>query len=309
MHEVIDMYPGSITDVTGVLVGHASDTEARTGATAVIFENGAVAGVDVRGGGPGTRETDAMAPGRLVEKIDAIMLAGGSAFGLDAAGGAMRWLEEHGHGFDTGFGRVPIVGSAVIFDLACGSSAVRPDAEMGYAACAGAGKACLQGSVGAGTGATVGKLLPGHAPVKCGVGTASLRLPSGAVLGALAVVNAAGDVFDPDSGEMLAGVRSLDSLLADDAQATGGFPGNTTVGVIATDARLTHEQAHRLALLAHDGYARAIRPVHLPVDGDTVFAASTGDIEESYMRICSVAAEVMARAIANAALATRGESA
>ena len=301
------MYPGSITDVKGVLVGHATNAAARTGATAVLFENGAVAGVDVRGGGPGTRETDAMAPGRLVEKIDAVMLAGGSAFGLDAAGGAMRWLEAHGHGFDTGFAKVPIVGSAVIFDLGCGASDVRPDAAMGFAACEAAGRACPQGSVGAGTGATVGKLVPGRPPVKCGIGTASLPLPSGAVLGALAVVNAAGDVYDPETGECLAGSGAMAAFLGQNAATPQSFTGNTTLGVIATDAKLTHEQAHRLALLAHDGYARAIRPVHLPVDGDTVFAASTGDIEENYLLICALAAEVMARAIANAALAARGE--
>lgn len=303
------MYPGSITDVAGVRVGHATDARARTGATAVLFDNGAVAGVDVRGGGPGTRETDAMAPGRLVERIDAVLLAGGSAFGLDAAGGAMRWLEAQGRGYDTGFARVPIVGSAVLYDLGCGRSDVRPDADMGWSACESAGKSCPQGSVGAGTGATVGKLAPGAAPAKCGVGTASLPLPSGATLGALAVVNAAGDVFDPNSGELLAGVRALDAFLGGGEGAPNTFPGNTTLGVIATDARLTHEQAHRLALLAHDGFARAIRPVHLPVDGDTVFAASTGDIAENYLLICALAAEVMARAIANAALATRGEPA
>ena len=303
------MYPGSITDVTGVRVGHAEDMKARTGVTAVIFDGGAVAGVDVRGGGPGTRETDALAAGRLVEKIDAVLLTGGSAFGLDAAGGAMRWLEAQGRGFDTGLARVPIVPAAVLFDLGCGSSAVRPDAEMGWDACAAAQKTCPQGSVGAGTGATVGKLVPGVPATKCGVGTASLRLPSGAVLGALAAVNAAGDVYDPDTGAFLAGSGAMERFLAGSEGAPSGFTGNTTLGVIATDARLSRDQAHRLALLAHDGYARAIRPVHLPVDGDTIFSASTGEIEENYMLICALAGEVMARAIANAAEATRGETA
>ena len=303
------MYPGSITDVTGVRVGHAEDMKARTGVTAVIFDGGAVAGVDVRGGGPGTRETDALAAGRLVEKIDAVLLTGGSAFGLDAAGGAMRWLEAQGRGFDTGLARVPIVPAAVLFDLGCGSSAVRPDAEMGWDACAAAQKTCPQGSVGAGTGATVGKLVPGVPATKCGVGPASLRLPSGAVLGALAAVNAAGDVYDPDTGAFLAGSGAMERFLAGSEGAPSGFTGNTTLGVIATDARLSRDQAHRLALLAHDGYARAIRPVHLPVDGDTIFSASTGEIEENYMLICALAGEVMARAIANAAEATRGETA
>ena len=303
------MYNGSITDVRGVRVGHATNEEARTGVTAVLFDEGAVAGVDVRGGGPGTRETDALAPGRLVEKINAVVLAGGSAFGLDAAGGAMRWLEDKGRGFDTGFARVPIVPAAVLFDLGCGSSTVRPDAAMGWQACENAGATCPQGSVGAGTGATVGKLLPGTPAAKSGIGTASLPLPSGAVLGAIAAVNAAGDVYDPDTGEFLAGARALDAFLGGGAGKPGSFPGNTTIGVIATDAKLTRDQAHRLAMLAHDGYARAIRPVHLPVDGDTVFAASTGEIEENYMLICALAAEVMARAIANAVLAVRGEKA
>ena len=310
------MYLGSITDVKGVLVGHETDLDARTGVTAVLFERGAVAGVDVRGGGPGTRETDALAPGRLVEKIDAVLLAGGSAFGLDAAAGAMRYLEAQGRGYETEHARVPIVPAAVIYDLGCGRGDVRPDAAMGERACKRAGRACAQGSVGAGTGATVGKLVPGALPAKCGLGTASLRLPGGATLGALAVVNAAGDVYDPHTGEFLAGAHAEDGTprpvlhsLSNDEATLKGFSGNTTLGVIATDARLSREQASRLALLAHDGFARTILPVHLPVDGDTIFAASTGEIEENYLILCALAAEVMARAVANAALSTAGETA
>lgn len=305
------MYPGKITDVTHVLVGHAQDYQAMTGVTCVYFPEGAVGGVDVRGGGPGTRETDALQPGRLVDKVNAFVLSGGSAFGLDSASGVMKALEEKGEGYDTGFARVPIVPAAVLYDLGIGSATVRPDAAMGEAAFRACSADCSQGILGAGTGATAGKISPGMTPFKSGVGTASMKLPGGATIGAIAAVNAAGDIFDHRTGALLGGATAPDGRMiacADAIFAMGeanAFTGNTTIGVIATDAKLTREQTNRLALLAHDGYAMAIRPVHLPVDGDTIFAASTGVYDADFLLVCAFAAEVMARAVANAAYAAR----
>lgn len=309
------MYSGAITDVEGILVGHCTDNQAKTGVTAILAQGGAVAGVQVLGGGPGTRETDSMQPGRLVDKINAILLSGGSAFGLDAAAGAMRVLEGRGEGYDVGVGKVPIVGQAVLFDLTYGESRVRPDADMGAAACLVAGKNVSQGNVGAGCGATVGKMagkaVPDVISDKAGLGTASITLPDGSHIGALVAVNAAGDIYHPETGEWMAGGHLPDGtpvpavkMLAQLGQACD-FNGNTTIGVVATDAELTREQANRLALLAHDGYGRTIRPVHMPVDGDTVFAMATGRRQGDYMLLCALAAEVMARAIANAVEAAR----
>lgn len=307
------MYPGKITDVTHVLVGHAQDTDAMTGVTCVYFPNGAVGGVDVRGGGPGTRETDALQPGRLVDKINAIVLSGGSAFGLDSASGVTHALEEKGEGYETGFAKVPIVPAAVLYDLGIGSATVRPDAAMGEAAFRNCGTDCPQGIAGAGTGATAGKLSQGLTPFKSGIGTASMKLPGGATIGAIAAVNAVGDIFDPHTGELLGGASTPDGHMVSAADALFSLPashftGNTTIGVIATDAKLTREQTNRLALLAHDGYAMAIRPVHMPMDGDTVFAASTGVYDAEFILVCAYAAEVMARAIANAAIAAREQT-
>lgn len=309
------MYSGKITDVSGVLVGHAQDYQAMTGVTCVYFPSGAVGGVDVRGGGPGTRETDALEPGRLVEKINAFVLSGGSAFGLDSASGVMQALERKGEGYETGFAKVPIVPAAVLYDLGIGSPKIRPDAAMGASAFASCSTECEQGIIGAGTGATTGKLARGLRPFKSGIGTASLRLPGGATIGAIVAVNAAGDVYDPHTGELIGGATTPEGkmICAGDAlyaaNAISGFTGNTTIGVIATDARLNREQTNRLAMLAHDGYARAIRPVHLPVDGDTVFAASTGACDADFLMICAFAAEVMGRAVANAAYAAREQTA
>lgn len=309
------MYSGKITDVSGVLVGHAQDYQAMTGVTCVYFPGGAVGGVDVRGGGPGTRETDALEPGRLVEKINAFVLSGGSAFGLDSASGVMQALERKGEGYETGFAKVPIVPAAVLYDLGIGSPKIRPNAAMGAAAFASCSTECEQGIIGAGTGATTGKLARGLRPFKSGIGTASLRLPGGATIGAIVAVNAAGDVYDPHTGELIGGATTPEGkmICAGDAlyaaNAISGFTGNTTIGVIATDARLNREQTNRLAMLAHDGYARAIRPVHLPVDGDTVFAASTGTCDADFLMICAFAAEVMGRAVANAAYAAREQTA
>lgn len=302
------MFTGSLTDVRGLLVGNAQDEEAKTGVTAVLCPKGAVAGVDVRGAAPGTRETDLLRCGAAVRAAHAILLCGGSAFGLDAAGGAMRWLEAHGIGLDVGPCKVPIVPAAVIFDLTFGRSDVRPDADMGYAACDCAGAVFSQGSFGAGCGATVCKLLPGGIPHKGGLGSASLRLASGVTVAALAVVNAVGDVYHPHSGELLAcstmngTPMPIDSLLF----ASGGVHaepgGNTTIGIIATDATLTKEQANRLATVAHDGLARTVRPVHTEVDGDTIFAMATCEQpgETEMISLCAGAAEVFARAVVNA---------
>ena len=256
-----------------------------TGCTAVLFQDpeGAIVSVDVRGSSPGTRETDRLHPMGSVRKTHALLLTGGSAFGLAAADGVVRLLEERGVGLDVGVARIPLVSAAVLFDLVVGDPSVRPGPEMGYAAAAAAGRADFeQGSVGAGTGATVGKVLGLERAMKGGVGSASIELDGGIVVGALAAVNAFGDVRDPDTGEALAGPRQDDGSLGDtvallpDAAARMGWGQNTTLGVVATNARLTKVEAAKVAQMAHDGLARAIQPVHTTVDGDVVFAASTG---------------------------------
>jgi L-aminopeptidase/D-esterase-like protein len=303
------MYDGKITDVPGIEVGHAQDFHAKTGCTVVISREGAVGGVDVRGSAPGTRETDLMRPMNLVERVHAVVLCGGSAFGLAAASGVMRYLEEQGIGFDTGVAKVPIVAGAVIFDLGYGDWRVRPDERMGYEACLNASTGDVpQGSVGAGTGATVGKILGMEGCMKGGVGTSSIRLPGGIVVGAIVVVNALGDVVEPGTGRILAGARDpktgkfintwkfiLEGNAIKDAEA-----GNTTIGVVATNAYLTKEQANKVAAMAHDGLALTIRPVHTMLDGDTLFALSTGEIECDVNVIGTAAAEAIARAVVNA---------
>jgi len=303
------MYDGKITDVPGIEVGHAQNFHAGTGCTVVISRKGAVGGVDVRGSAPGTRETDLMRPMNLVERVHAVVLCGGSAFGLAAAGGVMRYLEEHGVGFDTGVARVPIVAGAVIFDLGYGDWRVRPDEGMGYEACLNAGTGDVpQGSVGAGTGATVGKILGMECCMKGGVGTSSIRLPGGIVVGAIVVVNALGDVVDPQTGRILAGARDPKTgkfintwnFILEGNTIKGQELGNTTVGVVATNAYLTKEQANKVAAMAHDGLALAIRPVHTMLDGDTLFVLSTGQIECDVNVIGTAAAEAIARAVVNA---------
>ena len=281
-----------IADVPGIRVGHWTDAEARTGCTVILLpEAGAVAGVDVRGSAPGTRETDLLRPGMLVERAHAICLCGGSAFGLAAADGVMRYLRERGAGFPTGALPVPIVPAAVIFDLATGAAAW-PGPDEGYAACMEAGGAAgpvPEGRVGAGTGATVGKLLGAERSCPGGVGTAAVRLPDGSVVGALAVVNALGDVYGHD-GRVLAGARGPDGTFASAVRVLleegppnrhAGPPragANTTLAVVATDAALDRAQCRKLAELAQDGLALAIRPAHTMFDGDTVFAVSTGNV-------------------------------
>ena len=306
------MYTGHICDVPGVKVGHASDMDALTGVTAIYCPEGAVPGVCVRGGAPGTRETDLMKPGELVESVNAIMLTGGSAFGLDAATGMMDLLRRRGAGLDVGVARVPIVGGAVLFDLGVGASDVRPDAQMGRLALMLAGDDRRQGLIGAGMGASVGKFASGAIPERSGLGSASIELGGGVVIGAIAAVNAGGDIYDPYSGEFLAGghdaqgaPRPVVDALMGGAASRGSAGGNTTIAVVATNARLDKAQTNRLAAVAQDGFARAIRPVHTQMDGDTLFALSTGTVECDFARLTVMATEVVARAIANAGYLTR----
>src|SRR3954469_8954943 len=274
---------GAITDVAGIEVGHWSDADALTGCTAVVCRGGAIAGVAVRGAAPGTRETDLCRPGTLVERAHAVVLCGGSAFGLEAASGAARELASEGIGYDAGGIRVPIVPAAVIFDLAVGAVAW-PDVAAGRAAVAAAsGDGVEQGGVGAGTGATVGKVLGMERATKSGIGTASVEAAGGVVVGALVVVNAGGDVVDPQTGAIVAGARLAggDGYADSVALIRRGFEPppavqQTTLAVVATDAPLTVEQANHLASVAHDGLARTIRPVHTMHDGDTIFALATG---------------------------------
>ena len=307
---------GSITRVAGIEVGHFTDTRRPTGCTVVMAREGAVAGVDVRGAAPGTRETDLLHPSNLVDKVHAIMLAGGSAWGLEAATGAVRWLEERGVGLDVAVGRLPIVPAAVLFDLLVGDMRIRPDAAAGYAACAAAsGADPAEGNVGAGAGAVVGKVFGIQHAMKGGVGTASVTV-DGITVGALIACNALGDVIDPDTAQVMAGARTDDGRALRDTRRAllRGQPPqpllagtNTTIGVVATDAILTKAQAHRLAIAAHDGLARSINPVHTMSDGDTLFSLGTGRAGKSLgmMVLATMAAEATARATVRAVQAAR----
>ena len=308
---------GTITQVAGIEVGHFTDPRRPTGCTVIIARGldglGVVGGVDVRGAAPGTRETDLLHPSNLIDRVHAITLSGGSAWGLDAASGVMQWLAAHGMGMPvgTGLGLVPIVPAAVLFDLAVGDASIRPDARAGYAACQAARKATpLEGNVGAGAGALVGKLFGIARAMKGGIGSASITL-HGITVGAIVACNAVGDVVDPDTGLVIAGARTADGLermgirqaiLAGEVPQSP-LPGtNTTIGVVATDAILTKPQAHRLAQVAHDGLARSINPVHTMLDGDTMFALGTGASRQtlSMMVLGTLAAEVTARAVVRA---------
>ncbi len=296
---------GSITDVPGIRVGHVHDERALTGCTVILPEECAQIGVDVRGSAPGTCEIEAIRTVRLVPCAHAVLLTGGSAFGLEAVSGVRRWLEERGVGFDTGIVRVPIVPAAVIFDLGVGDPAVRPDARWGYKVCeASSREENRQGRVGAGIGATVGKLLGQEKAMWGGLGMASESVGD-VTVGALAVVNALGSVVDPSSGRVVAGPRGEDGTPLDSAeilrgQVTFPFPTNTTLAVVATDAALTREQATKVAQMAQDGLARAIRPAHTMLDGDIVFALSVGDKQLDVTALGAVAADVVAEAIVRA---------
>ncbi len=291
----------TLTTIDGIEVGHATDLSARTGCTVILCPAGAIAGIDVRGAAPGTRETESIRPGRLVQKAHAVLLTGGSAFGLDAAGGVVQYLEEKDVGFPAGVVRVPIVPAAVIFDLSVGDAKVRPDRQMGYQACLNAtNEPVAMGNVGAGTGATVGKA-PGVTPSLGGVGSACKHLDTGLIVSALIVVNALGNVVNPTTGEIIAGgkengdfVDITERLL--DANVVPGT--NTTIGVVATNATLSGAEATRVAEMAHDGLARAIRPSHTMFDGDTLFTlATSAHTGSSVNSIGILAAEVVAEAI------------
>ena len=304
--------PENICDVPGVLVGHATHTEGLTGCTVVIFEDSAVVGVDVRGSSPGTRETDRLGPIGAVRPTHGLLLTGGSAFGLAAADGVVRLLEERGVGLDVGVAKIPLVSGAVIFDLMPGSAEVRPDAQMGYEAAASAtSRDFEQGSIGAGTGATVGKVLGMERAMKGGLGSASVGLDGGLVVGALAVVNAFGDVRD-EAGNILVGPRLDDGTLGDtlellpEAAARMRWETNTTLGIVATNAALSKPQVNKVAQMAHDGLARAIYPVHSTVDGDAVFAASAGEVSAPPDVVGAWGAHVMQQAILNAIRAAKG---
>ena len=322
------IHNNSLTSLQGILVGHYTDLRRPTGCTVVLCPEGAIAGVDVRGAAPGTRDTDVLSPSNTVQEVHGVLLTGGSAYGLDAAGGVMRWLEERGHGFQLGPAIVPIVPAAVIFDLwvddfsdALTKSAknprIRPDVEAGYLACqAASSEPVIQGNVGAGTGATLGKLNGPDCAMKGGIGSASLCV-NGVTVAALVVCNALGDVIDPLTGQLLAGARiyadSRTLLDIRQAQLKGHsiakpqVGSNTTIGVVATDAVLTKPQAYRLAQVAHDGLARSIRPVHTPMDGDTLFALGTGSSGQAadMMLLSTLAAEVTAMAVVNAVRAAK----
>ncbi len=299
-----------LTTIPGIRVGHADDPDGCTGCTAILCPEGTVGGVDIRGGASGTREMDALSPLHLVPHVHAVFLAGGSAFGLDAAAGVMRYLEERRVGVDVGLTHVPIVPTAILFDLRLGDPRVRPTPEMAYAACEAASAGPVgEGSVGAGTGASVGKILGIAQGTKSGLGTASRTLPDGLAVAALTVVNAFGDVRDPATGTLLAGARLApdSSTLADTAALMQrgvlprGYRGeNTTLVVIATNARLSKTQATRLAQVSHHGLIASISPVHTTLDGDLVIALATGEMDADPNRLGIVAAGAVADAVVRA---------
>ena len=311
----------AITDVEGIKVGHYTDSRRPTGCTVIIVEEGAVAGVDVRGAAPGTRETDLLDPVNTVQQIHAIVLSGGSAFGLETATGVMRYLEERGIGFKLGAARVPIVPAAILFDLNIGDQKIRPGAEAGYKACQAATSTVpLEGNVGAGAGATIGKLFGLERAMKGGIGTAAINLNDNLgrmTVGAIVAVNAVGDVYDPKSGKIIAGARtqdgksllgSLDAILRGDSLPPSLSGASTTIGVVATDLKLDKAQATKVAQMAHDGLARAINPAHTAFDGDTIFALSTGRSlrTANITLIGALAAEAISQAVVRAVRAAKG---
>ena len=310
---------GCLTDVAGIMVGHFTDSRRPTGCTVVLAEAGAIAGVDVRGSAPGTRETDLLSPINTVQKVHAILLAGGSAFGLDAASGVMQFLEEKGIGFDMRVARVPVVPAAILFDLGLGDAAIRPDKAAGYAACRNASDVPAgEGNVGAGAGATVGKMFGPSRAMKAGIGTCSIRAGGGLKVAALVAVNAAGDIIDPRSCRIIAGARTPDGKgLANTMEALkhGAAPGasgegaSTTIGVVATNAVFDKPGMAKIAQMAQDGLARAVNPAHTPMDGDTLFALSTGELKDIGLSLAgALAADAVSRAIVRAALQAVGIS-
>ena len=300
----------TLTAVEGIRVGHATNADAATGCTVILCPPQTIAAVDVRGGAPGTRETDLLQPQNSVEHVHAVLLAGGSAYGLAAADGVMRYLEEQGIGFPVGNVVVPIVPAAILFDLGLGSSQIRPDAEMGYAACQAATlEPVMQGSVGAGAGATVGKLRGMAFATMAGLGSVAVHLKTGLVVAAMMAVNAVGEILDED-GSILAGMRTEDGhgfqpvlpylqMLAEHTD-TQGPASNTLIGVVATNARLSKAQAQKVAQMAHDGIARSVRPAHTPMDGDTIFALATGAVPADPGLVGALAAELIAASVRQA---------
>jgi L-aminopeptidase/D-esterase-like protein len=304
-----------LTDVQGIKVGHHTLTERPTGCTVILVEgDGAVGGVSQRGGAPGTRETDLLDPSNMVDKVNAVVLSGGSAYGLDAAQGAVRYLEEHNVGWKVGVGVVPIVPAAILFDLPFGGKPqVRPTADCGYRAAQEASDAAVgEGNIGAGAGATVGKMGMGRS-MKGGLGSAAITMPNGLVVAAIVAVNAVGDIVDPATGRTVAGVRTEDgksladvrTLLRSGALLKRAAPRageNTTIGLVATNAKMSKVDIHRVAMMADDGFAKAITPSHTVGDGDTVFALATGrwDGEANATIVGALAAEAMAEAIVRA---------
>ncbi len=302
-------YAGGVTDIPGIRVGHFTETRRPTGCTVILTESGATAGVDVRGSAPGTRETDLLNPVNTVDQVHGIVLAGGSAFGLDSASGAVQYLEEKGVGLKVGPATIPIVPAAILFDLGVGDASIRPDKAMGYKACRNATDGLVQeGSLGAGAGATVGKMFGMGRAMKAGIGSFSIQIGD-LVVAALVAVNAVGDVRDPATGEILAGARTEDGrqlfdvaeYLRENSYSRKAPEGeNTTLGVVATNAQFNKTQMTKVAQMAHDGYARAINPVHMPSDGDTVFALSLGSQDADLGQVGFLAAEATAQAIVRA---------
>jgi L-aminopeptidase/D-esterase-like protein len=309
-----------ISNISGIRIGQEQNNNALTGCTVIIAEEGAVGGIDQRGGSPGTRETDLLRPMHMVENIHAVLLTGGSAFGLNAAAGVMKYLEENKIGFNTGVVPVPIVPAAVLFDLAIGDPSIRPDLQMGYQACTNAStEPPIQGNFGAGCGATVGKIFGMLSAMKSGIGQAALEISSGVFIGAIVAVNAFGDVIDPSSGDILAGARpvqkgplqlggknkfanTLDVLRTFTGQTIMKFASsqNTTIGAVITNARLTKEEANKVAQMAQNGLALSINPAHTMMDGDTLFTMATGKKKIDVNIIGAFAPMVVAQAIINA---------
>ncbi len=299
----------AITDIEGIKIGHASDVVGYTGCTVILVENGAVCGLDVRGSASGTRQVDALNLSHIVEEVHAVLLSGGSSFGLDAATGVVRYLEERNVGFDVGLARIPIVPTAVIFDLFFGNPRTRPTPDMGYEACCNASESVAEGSVGAGTGATVGKLFELSRAMKGGVGTSSIVLPDGLAVGALAVVNAFGDILDNFTGRIIAGLRSADDSLDFANTVTCLKQGyrkkqfgmvNTTLAVVATNARFNKREVTKVAQMAQGGLVKTISPVHTTFDGDLVFALATGKYEADVNNVGVLGEFVVAEAIKRA---------
>lgn len=307
------MYSGYITDVQGLKVGHSQSIEGITGCTVVMCTEGATGGVDVRGGAPGTRETDLFRAENMIDKVHAIVLSGGSAFGLDASSGVMKYLEEQEVGFNVGVGTVPIVASAVIFDLAIGDPKIRPDLEMGYTAAKTASQSeRRQGNIGCGMGATVGKIMGPRNGMKSGLGSASISFGE-LVVSAIVSVNSFGDIYNYKTGEQIAGVYDYENnkllntieIMTNNEVELGFSMENTTIGIIGTNAILTKAETNKVSQMAHNGFARSINPVHSMMDGDTIFTMATNMVESDVNIIGTLAAEAMSRAITNAVIQSK----